>query len=337
MFVVWGKKLTYQKIGYVADFCPLCCVVRPFSVERVGVSGHMYYVSVGKGELAGYQRMCAHCRHVFNADANDYAAFAEQPLELPALINKTYPNIIVAHRTRLSLESELREGSVAMSADARRMLIAEPFHLLSHKLAAFRKKSGLQFERTFIRREIIPVLGNTLARLKPTQQELQNTLRRLTQLKDPLGAAIKLPDLVAELAGRYDGSIQEGIPDNARGEGGVALDPHQKAARILWWLGVLSIVALVCMLISFGMPYLSDREVPAEAAFLVMAGALGAAVVCMGLHNAVRRRKQWACAAGMAVAAGLLFLFPIGTIVGGLLLWHLVQALKTPAAAAQGV
>lgn len=336
MFVVWGKKLTYQKIGHVADFCPLCCEVRAFTLERVGLNGHLYYVSVGKGELAGYQRCCAHCRHTFSADPEHYTAFAEQPLELAALISKTYPDIAEVQRARLSLERALRDGPVALPDDVRRHLLMEPFQLLSPKFAEYQKKSGFQFEGGFLRKQIIPVLGSTLSRLRPTEHELGEVLTRLAQLKDPLGKRLKLADLVKELQGRADGSIGQGIPAAALGAGGGSVrDPHQQASRVLMWLSIVAAVVVVCMAISFGIPLVTDGIRPHDAAWLVISGTLAGGIISFILQRAVAQRKSWGCNAAMAFSALLLLSIPVGTIVGGYLLWQLVLARKQvePAAA----
>jgi hypothetical protein len=44
--IIWGTKRTLNKLGYVADFCPLCRQSRAFSVSRVGKVGHFYYNTV---------------------------------------------------------------------------------------------------------------------------------------------------------------------------------------------------------------------------------------------------------------------------------------------------
>jgi len=41
MFIVWGKKIVYRKLGFVADFCPICRGPRAFELKRVGSASHL--------------------------------------------------------------------------------------------------------------------------------------------------------------------------------------------------------------------------------------------------------------------------------------------------------
>lgn len=131
MFIVWGKKLVYRKLGHVADFCPICRKPRAFVLRRLGSAGHLYYVSVGQGELVGYERTCARCGVAFNAEPAHYAAVARKPAPLRELARQTFPHLEVAWRERLDLERQLRQNPRALSADDRKALIRSPFLLLS--------------------------------------------------------------------------------------------------------------------------------------------------------------------------------------------------------------
>ena len=93
MFIVWGKKIVYRKVGHVADFCPICRKVQPFELKRVGSAGHVYYVSVGEGELVGYERTCKECGTVFRAEPTTYASVSKTLAPLADLVRQTYPNI----------------------------------------------------------------------------------------------------------------------------------------------------------------------------------------------------------------------------------------------------
>jgi len=67
-FIVWGKKRVTRNLGYVADFCPLCREPKPFLLQRIGMAGHVYYISAGEGELVGFHRTCQTCKTAFTAD-----------------------------------------------------------------------------------------------------------------------------------------------------------------------------------------------------------------------------------------------------------------------------
>jgi len=134
MFIVWGKKVVYRRLGYVADFCPLCREPRAFEVRRVGLASHVYYVSFGEGRLAGHERTCRSCGAVLRADPARYAAVspAEQPLE--SLVAQTFPGLRQALKDRLALEERIRADPAAVSPEERRALVREPFLLLSPKV-----------------------------------------------------------------------------------------------------------------------------------------------------------------------------------------------------------
>jgi hypothetical protein len=80
MFLLWGKKAVYRPLGYAADFCPFCREPRCFSVRRVGMASHVCYLTSGKGQLAGYQRICQECGTILYARPTVYAKIAEIPL-----------------------------------------------------------------------------------------------------------------------------------------------------------------------------------------------------------------------------------------------------------------
>ena len=81
MFIVWGRKLVYRKLGHVADFCPICRKPRPFALQRIGSAGHVYYVSVSQGELVGFERTCLKCHTVYNAEPTHYAKVVPKLLQ----------------------------------------------------------------------------------------------------------------------------------------------------------------------------------------------------------------------------------------------------------------
>jgi hypothetical protein len=135
MFIVWGKKVVYRKLGHVADFCPICREVRAFEVRRVGVAGHVYYISFGDGELAGHDRTCRSCGIILKADLGSYASLSPTdagPLE--ALIGQTFPNLREAAGDRLAIEEQVQQSPDSFSPDERRALLREPFLLLSPKV-----------------------------------------------------------------------------------------------------------------------------------------------------------------------------------------------------------
>jgi hypothetical protein len=134
MFIIWGKKRVTRRLGYVADFCPLCRDVRAFEVTRVGLAGHLYYISIGEGELAGYERTCAVCRTALNADPERYAQLGDLLLPPGELQPLTFPKLKEYWAARLAVERELKSVFGKLSPEDRSTLIREPFILLAPKV-----------------------------------------------------------------------------------------------------------------------------------------------------------------------------------------------------------
>jgi hypothetical protein len=134
MIFIWGKKLVYSKLGYVADFCPICRSPQAFEVQSVGVASHVYYVSFGKGALAGYQRKCCECGVALDAKPANYATISDQLRPLPQLIMGTFPNLTTAYQAVLALEERVRTTPLSLTAQERRALIRNPMVLMSPKV-----------------------------------------------------------------------------------------------------------------------------------------------------------------------------------------------------------
>ena len=149
MIFIWGKKYVYRQLGYVADFCPICRGPQPFLVRRVGLAGHIYYITAGEGELVGHERTCKGCDTALNADPAIYASFFKERQPLAQLLARTYPNFSTALQDRLALEERVRNTPALLSPQERARLIQLPFALLSPKVesrlakVSFDLRSGL--------------------------------------------------------------------------------------------------------------------------------------------------------------------------------------------------
>jgi hypothetical protein len=133
-FIIWGKKLVYRTLGFIADFCPMCRTPRIFKLRRVGVARHVYYVSFGEGELAGYQRTCQDCGILLDAKPTIYASVADKPAPLPQLITQTFPDLAQAYQPTLALEERVRNSPASLTPEERRVLIRNPMLLLSPRV-----------------------------------------------------------------------------------------------------------------------------------------------------------------------------------------------------------
>lgn len=134
MFIVWGKKAVHRKLGFAADFCSICRCARSFAVRRIGMAGHVYYVSLSEGELVGFDRTCDTCGTSYPADPANYKTLSPTPGELATLIRATFPGLAEAWKERLALEDKVRNQPTQLSGDERSALIREPFLRLSPKV-----------------------------------------------------------------------------------------------------------------------------------------------------------------------------------------------------------
>ncbi len=117
----------------MADFCPVCRELRSFKVKRVGLAGHIYYVSFGEGELAGHVRTCSVCDVDLEARPEHYLGIHPDKLDLQELAALTNPDWRKTHAARLALEQARAAGPGGLSPQDRAFLLQDPFALLAPK------------------------------------------------------------------------------------------------------------------------------------------------------------------------------------------------------------
>lgn len=320
--LVYGTRIKYKKLGYVADFCALCCEVRQFSIERVGAAGHLYYVSFGEGKLVEYRRVCLHCHTQYQADTHDYRTLAPAPGPVAALQQETFHNLEQARRHELELARQVRADPHALPFDVRMRMLAQPFLILSMRLEQRSSLSQGESSASYMRREIYPLLGSALARLKPRGHELEQTLERLRQMKDAVARKVKLPQLTAAIAAAEQPPAR--APLSRRSGGGVPAG-YMEAARLFRLMSLLALVGLLLM----GLTMAGDlaRDEPLDGALLLFAGAMAAvpALLHFVIVPGIVRHEERARMGGIAIATLVLLAIPIGTLVGGYLLWCLTS------------
>lgn len=179
MFIVWGKKRVEKKIGFAADFCPICRSVSQFQIFRVGMAGHIYYLSVGEGELVGHVGKCQQCGTVLNVDATIYKGYekrAEPSLE--RLIENTFPDVREVYAKRLEAEEKIQRRATTFTPQERETLILEPFQLFARQVEAryaatqFDKESGMGCLGTILLPAIFFIVGSTMIKHAGTQDSV---------------------------------------------------------------------------------------------------------------------------------------------------------------------
>jgi hypothetical protein len=142
MIFIWGKSIKRQKLGFVADFCPVCRDLRTFKVERIGSASHVYYISFGQGDLVGFERTCQACSTPVEAVPSTYLDFSKNARPASELISETFPNYYTANRELIERERKVRDTPSQLTPAERKARMREPFLVIAplaqQKLAAIR-------------------------------------------------------------------------------------------------------------------------------------------------------------------------------------------------------
>jgi len=129
MFIVWGKTIKRQRLGFVADYCAVCRDVRSFQLKRIGSASHVYYISFGEGDLVGYERVCQSCGTPFEAVPDTYSGISQVARAGSELINETFPNYFTVYRDQIESARKARDTPSLLTSAERRGLLREPFQL----------------------------------------------------------------------------------------------------------------------------------------------------------------------------------------------------------------
>jgi len=135
-FIFWGTKAVRRRLGYLADYCPLCGELRCFKLKRVGMAGHIYGIALGEGQLVGHVMTCEACDVDLNGQPERYREIAPKKLPLPELAARTNPEWQRVHTARLAVEKQISSAFGKLSAQVRQALLEEPFALLAPKVEA---------------------------------------------------------------------------------------------------------------------------------------------------------------------------------------------------------
>jgi hypothetical protein len=146
MIFVWGKKPVYTHAGYVADYCPVCRAARAFAVQRIGMAWHLWYITVSKGELAGYQRTCCDCGTVLPVEVGHYTRLSAEQLPLLQLEQTTNPHLSIRHADALAAAARIREAPLLLDESERRRQIDAALRLQADALDEYEAATRLDRE-----------------------------------------------------------------------------------------------------------------------------------------------------------------------------------------------
>ncbi len=102
-----------------------------------------------------------------------------------------------------------------------------------------------------------------------------------------------------------------------------AIHPHQRAARVIRLMAWLSVLCWVAIAAAVGLPALSTGRPLPTAMVAVGCVLLVIPVSLFVIARGIFSQRDWARWAGMAYGVLALFAIPVGTIVGGYVLWQL--------------
>lgn len=144
MFIVWGKTIKRQKLGFVADYCSVCRDLRTFQVKRIGSASHVYYISFGEGDLVGYERICGVCSTPFETAPDTYSGMSKDSRPATELVSETFPNYYKVYDDVIARERKVRDTPSLLTPAERKARMREPFVIIAP--LAQQKLSSIQVD-----------------------------------------------------------------------------------------------------------------------------------------------------------------------------------------------
>ncbi|MGH7145168.1 MAG: hypothetical protein ACREJ2_13730 [Planctomycetota bacterium] len=137
-----------QRIGYVADFCPICRDLTSWRIDRLGRGAALYGVEVSKGILTGQRGTCDECGLRRPMDPGEFFSVATHPPgDFAAFVSATHPTSprgILRLHNRLELEARLRDRRAGLTGAERRALIREPFEAVEPVFRSVKASGWMQ-------------------------------------------------------------------------------------------------------------------------------------------------------------------------------------------------
>jgi hypothetical protein len=126
------EKRYETRLGFVADFCPICRAIRPFRLSETGRGKTVAGLESGRKDVDAHYIQCLECGvFLWTKDSNySYVAEAYQP-DLDLLVETTNLPLRFAYADRLKLEDQLKKGAARLSPEGRSALLMEPLTALA--------------------------------------------------------------------------------------------------------------------------------------------------------------------------------------------------------------
>lgn len=130
MLIVWGRRVSRRRIGYVADFCPMCRGPQAFLMNSFSTHRHVYFVPVGETN-AGFERICQGCKLTFGGTPKFYKASTRKPGNVQELVQSSFPSFDEVYGERMRIEDAVRKDPMKLPEKVRAALLRQPFTVVS--------------------------------------------------------------------------------------------------------------------------------------------------------------------------------------------------------------
>jgi hypothetical protein len=130
-FIFWGKKAVRRRMGYVADFCPVCRGPRPFQLSRVAMASHVFYIPLREEMAVAHHRICGECGVQLKANLDAYESIFKRRANIETLCEKTYPRLLDICAERFRNENKVAPVPDTLTTEERVALIKQSIMLMS--------------------------------------------------------------------------------------------------------------------------------------------------------------------------------------------------------------
>ncbi|MDP6542996.1 MAG: hypothetical protein QGH60_03340 [Phycisphaerae bacterium] len=121
-FFIWfGTKHKTRNLGVVADHCEVCDSMQRFEVVDHYEAGHIFSISLTRGEFKGTSRCCLACSTEVMCYKGDYKEFFKRTqaggMPIDNLAAATNPRLLDMRRDRAALEDMAQRAAASAPAD----------------------------------------------------------------------------------------------------------------------------------------------------------------------------------------------------------------------------
>jgi len=145
MIFVWGRRVIRKKVGYVADFCPMCREPQAFLMNQLSTYRHLYFIPVSAKESLGYERICQGCKLALKGAPVHYVATPKKPTSVQEIVSRSFPKLPEVYADRLRIEEQVKKAPALIPKDLRYALIKQPFVVVSPLVESRYKRTSIDW------------------------------------------------------------------------------------------------------------------------------------------------------------------------------------------------